>query len=75
MTKQNNAPRVDQIGMVAGLVWRHLEENGESSLTQLRKSVKVGKLGAELGIGWLAREGKIELEEKGRVTVARLAAE
>ncbi len=62
----------ENIGIAAGLVWQHLQENGEASLTALRKAIKLDHASAEMGLGWLAREGKVSLERNGRSTLARL---
>ncbi len=61
------------IGLAAGIVWKHLQENGEASLTALKKVVKPAGASAEMGLGWLAREGKVHVERSGRSTVARLS--
>jgi Winged helix-turn-helix domain (DUF2582) len=51
----------EEIGAVAGAVWHALDANGEMTLAKLKKEVKtVGPL-FDWGIGWLAREDKIEL--------------
>jgi hypothetical protein len=62
-----------KIGEAAGLLWSALEGKAEGlNLTQLK--TKTG-LGAELlnqAVGWLAREDKVEIEEKNRVRVVYL---
>jgi len=54
-----------EIGDTAGKVWHLLNENGESTVAQLKK--KLGGTTEQLhqAIGWLAREDKIVLNKKG----------
>ncbi len=59
---------VARIGEVAGKVWHFLEENEESSLARLKRGLKDKVESTEevlMGIGWLAKEGKIEFKVKG----------
>ncbi|MAE71387.1 MAG: hypothetical protein CME06_13080 [Gemmatimonadetes bacterium] len=73
MSKTANKEISETIGLAAGMVWKHLQENGESSLTTLKKAIKPAGVSAEMGLGWLAREGKVLVERTGRSTVARLS--
>ncbi len=57
---------VDQIGETAGLVWHTLSEGGPMSIPKLAKAVDAPKDLVMQAIGWLAREGKIEIDEQGR---------
>jgi len=57
---------VDRLGKVAGLTWQALNNNSPLSFTQLAKEIDAPKDLVMQAIGWLAREGKIEIEEKGR---------
>jgi hypothetical protein len=54
------------IGEVAGTVWRVLTEQGPLSLTKLVKAVGESRDLVMLAIGWLAREGKISIDDNGR---------
>ena len=58
---------INNIGNNAGLVWNALNANGKMTETKLKK--ETGLASAELfaALGWLAREGKInvEVEVKG----------
>lgn len=62
----------DQIGDAAGLVWHCLNQQGPRSLTQLAKDVDAPRDLIMQGIGWLAREDKIAIEEdsRGRKTIS-----
>ena len=54
---------LDQIGDTAGLVWRHLDVNGPRTLSQLAKEVDAPRDVIMQGVGWLAREGKLTIDE------------
>jgi hypothetical protein len=49
------------IGQLAGEVWSYLRRNGgRAELNSLRNGVKSRDgISAEVGVGWLAREGKV----------------
>ena len=55
-----------RIGDTAGLIWRVLSEEGTLSLTRLVKQVGEPRDVVMLGLGWLAREGKVQVIEEGR---------
>lgn len=55
-----------RIGETAGLVWNHLQSNGECSLSALEKGVEAPRSLVSMAVGWLAREGKIEVKEEKR---------
>ena len=57
---------VKSIGETAGLVWQFLRSNGESSLSALEKGVKAPRSTVSMAVGWLAREGKIEMKDEKR---------
>ena len=57
---------VDQIGQTAGLVWLDLEENGPRSFSRLVKAVDAPRDTVMQAIGWLAREGKVQIKESKR---------
>jgi winged helix-turn-helix protein DUF2582 len=57
---------LEAIGETAGLVWNFLRSNGEASLNALEKGVKAPKPMISMAVGWLAREGKVEIEEDKR---------
>jgi DNA-binding GntR family transcriptional regulator len=61
-----------QIGETAGVVWHTLDENGPLSLAKLAKQVDAPRDVVMQAIGWLAREGKIDIEETGRTRVVSL---
>ncbi len=66
------ASQVAQIGETAGVVWSVLSENGPLSMAKLVKAVGVPRDVVMQALGWLAREGKIRIEEDGRTRVVSL---
>lgn len=52
---------VDQIGMYAGQVWTALNEADALGVKQLRTITKLKDKEVYAAIGWLAREGKINV--------------
>ncbi len=54
------------IGETAGAIWRLLDGEGPVSVTQLVKKVGEPRDTVMQGLGWLAREGKVQIEEVGR---------
>ena len=57
---------IAQIGETAGLVWQCLDQSGPLLISKLIKQVDAPRDAVMQAVGWLAREGKIELEEIGR---------
>jgi hypothetical protein len=57
---------VKTIGETAGQVWSYLQSNGESSLSALEKGVNAPKAMVSMAVGWLAREGKIDIKDVKR---------
>lgn len=60
------------IGHAAGVIWRHLSGRGESSLSKLKQETGVSEQLLFMAIGWLAREGKVEIVRDGRSLRVRL---
>jgi len=61
-----------QIGTNAGKIWRFLNQNGESSILEIRDVLSMKGSDVSMAIGWLARENKIHFfeDENGiRVTL------
>ena len=57
---------VHTIGETAGEIWRFLEREGPMSLSALAKKITQPQNMVYMGVGWLAREGKLELAETKR---------
>lgn len=58
--------KIGQIGDTAGLVWHALEQGGPMTLAKLTKQIDAPRDVVMQAVGWLAREGKVEIEEAKR---------
>jgi len=63
---------VGQIGYVAGDIYGYLVRTREASLNDIKKELGQTPAMVQLGVGWLAREGKIEVNKKGAGYQVRL---
>lgn len=54
---------IERIGTNAGKVWTVLDEAGRLNVKEVKKTTKLTDKDLYAAIGWLAREGKISLEE------------
>jgi hypothetical protein len=52
-----------RIGTNAGKIWRFLNQNGESSIPELRNALSMKGSDVSMALGWLARENKICFSE------------
>ena len=55
----------EQIGFSAGQIYDYLNNNGESTFSKMKKELDLKGNFADLGLGWLARENKVEISQKG----------
>jgi hypothetical protein len=62
------------IGDTAGTVWHSLNENGPMSLAKLFEEVGGNRDVVMQAVGWLAREGKIDIVETKRGKIVSLRA-
>lgn len=63
----------ENIGFVAGDIFQAIRQsNGRTDMNSLRKALnRVDDMHLHAGIGWLAREGKIHLDQKdGKITIS-----
>lgn len=63
---------IDVIGEAAGKIWQFLNAHGEASVNKVTTETGLGKNDVQRGIGWLAKEGKLNIEMKGRVETLSL---
>ncbi len=63
---------VDDVGFAAGRVWHFLKESGPVSVSRVADRVEGGRTVVLMALGWLAREGKVEFYQEGRVQFVRL---
>ena len=66
---------VQQVGETAGAVWHALDEHGPQSLAKLVERVGGNRDVVMQAVGWLAREGKIDIAETKRGRVISLVRE
>lgn len=63
------------IGKAAGQIWQYLHAHGPVSLAQLHKGTRLSARLLAMGVGWLAREGKLAFVQERRVLKLRLQDE
>lgn len=64
---------VEVIGTWAGQVWNALNESGTLTVKGLKKATKLKEKELYAALGWLAREGKVGLNEvEGDIEVVLL---
>jgi hypothetical protein len=64
----------EKIGQAAGAIWHTLANASKPmNITDIPKKSKLSTPLAYQGLGWLAREGKIQYHQQGRTTLVSLA--
>jgi len=63
---------IEVIGETAGEIWRLLSAEGALSLSAIAQKVKRPETTVYMGIGWLAREDKLEFTKTNRGTSVSL---
>ncbi len=63
----------DKIGETAGEIWKILKKQEEVSVSQLPKLLEEKSALVYQGLGWLAREDKIEYRAKAAKTFVSLS--
>jgi len=54
----------NQVGLIAGDVYQKLNAKGQLSMNQLKKEINQNETLVTMAIGWLAREGKVNLSKE-----------
>ncbi|MEN6589576.1 MAG: winged helix-turn-helix domain-containing protein [Proteiniphilum sp.] len=54
---------IERIGINAGKVWTVLDETGRQNVKDVKKTTKLTDKDLYAALGWLAREGKVAMEE------------
>jgi DNA-binding transcriptional ArsR family regulator len=62
----------ETVGTSAGKIWGFLKDNGLASATKLGEATGLDRNEVQRAIGWLAREGKLHVERKGKNEFFRL---
>ena len=55
---------LENIGSIAGAIWHYLEDNDEATITKLTREIGENERTVIMGVGWLAREGKLDFEQR-----------
>ncbi len=63
---------LESIGSIAGAIWHYLEDNNEATLTKLTREIGENERKVLMGVGWLAREGKLDFEQRKQGTYITL---
>lgn len=63
---------LENIGSVAGAIWHYLEDNDEATITKLTRELGETERTVLMGVGWLAREGKLDFERRKQGTYITL---
>jgi predicted transcriptional regulator len=62
---------MQDIGNTAGKIYKYLEANGKTRLSELEKKIDVRSEMVRMAVGWLAREDKLRFDtEKKSVFVS-----
>ena len=57
---------ITEIGIIAGEIWHHLDEHGESVFSRVVSGIDRPRDLALMSLGWLAREGHVLVREDGK---------
>ena len=69
---QDEIDQIRRMGETAGQIWGLLAEHGPMSVAALVKRLGMPRDYVMEGIGWLAREEKIEIRDEGRSRLVAL---
>lgn len=64
-SKKINLTLEEQIGFSAGEIYEYLHTNGTTTFAKMKKDLDLKGNFADLGLGWLARENKVDIQQKG----------
>ena len=64
-----------EIGEAAGRIWRYLAQHEAVTLRQLQRGTTLSERLLLMGVGWLAREGKLCFVQERRVLKLALKAQ
>ena len=59
------AELMEEIGTSAGEIYNYLNANGTVTFSKMKKDLDLKGNFADLGLGWLAREDKVNISKKG----------
>ena len=59
------AELMEEIGTSAGEIYNYFDVNGTVTFSKMKKDLDLKGNFADLGLGWLARENKVNITKKG----------
>ena len=62
----------EQIIESAGQIYNYLNAKGEVSISKMKKDLSLNENFAEMGLGWLSREDKIDYTPKAKSVTVKL---
>ena len=62
----------EQIIESAGQIYNYLNAKGEVSINKMKKDLSLTENFAEMGLGWLSREDKLEYTQKAKSVTVKL---
>ena len=62
----------EQIIESAGTIYNYLNAKGEVSINKMKKDLSLADNFAEMGLGWLSREDKLEYTQKAKSVTVKL---
>ena len=62
----------EQIIESAGQIYNYLSNKGEVSINKMKKDLRLNENFAEMGLGWLSREDKLEYTQKAKSVTVKL---
>ena len=64
----------EDIGDAAGVIWKFLDQQPEPvNLSKLKKDLSLSSTLLMMGLGWLAREDKLNIEVSGKSASYRIS--
>lgn len=72
MVSETVSQHVECIGTIAGQIWQFLREHEPITVSKLAREMDAPRDLIMQGVGWLAREGKIEFQQGARKKQIRL---
>ena len=65
---------ITEIGITAGDIWHYLDKHQSATLAELVRGIKKPKELILMSLGWLAREGHVQLGDEKTGYQARLSS-
>ena len=63
---------ITEIGITAGDIWHYLDKHGSATLNQLVEGIQKPRELILMSLGWLAREGHVNLTDEKSGYLAKL---